>query len=400
MGRSYMDLLMEQIPGKDNVPANLTDDVLNAMTDRLEAYPENDPRRATRGTAINKQHVLGPLNTGYYSRYFVAGSDAMGRRNYKRGYNDPNLFAAMTTHSEIANVSTIKSGSHIRPGEVCMVDGKACPRIQQRWTYAMPVELIYLTPLFNWNPHNIEVQSRKNKDCLKGSGTAKDPYNHACQVQSFYRTPSGFFGSCAANISEPPDTADTDRSAVYIKEGKEGGSGGSGGSGLSGKVVSVMASGVSIVTNCIPGVGKVRMRYNIMPIYEDGSTSWKEVKALQTLVEEKIIPSKSEPEPEPEPGQGSLMLKLAGGTADHQHEVALTADQLKLLRDGQDVWATSTQVESHTHSVELKSVRGTNGGAHGWDYVLEVCKTGGVAGPSGACIDKHNALTVETQSAR
>jgi len=163
MGRNYLDLLMEQIPGKDNVLANLTDDVLNSMTDRLEAYPENDPRRATRGTAINKQHVLGPLNTGYYSRYFVAGSDAMGRRNYKRGYNDPNLFAAMTTHSEIANVSTIKSGSHIRPGEVCMVDGKACPRIQQRWTYAMPVELIYLTPLFNWNPHNIEVQSRKNK---------------------------------------------------------------------------------------------------------------------------------------------------------------------------------------------------------------------------------------------
>lgn len=279
-----------------------------------------------------------------------------------------------------------------------MVDGKPCPRIQQRWTYAMPVELIYLTPLFNWNPHNIEVKERKIP--VKGSGTAKDPYHYASAVSSFYRTPAGFFGSCTANISEPPDTADTDRSAVYMKEGKEGGSGGSGGSGFSGKVVSVMASGVSIVTNCIPGVGKVRMRYNIMPIYEDGSTSWKEVKALQTLVEEKIIPSKSEPEPEPEPGQGSLMLKLAGGTADHQHEVALTADQLKLLRDGQDVWATSTQVESHTHSVELKSVRGTNGGAHGWDYVLEVCKTGGVVGPSGACVDKHNALTVETQSAR
>ena len=44
--------------------------------------------------------------------------------------------------------------------EKCVkVNGKnKCTTYTQRWSYAIPLEMIYLTRLYNWNPHNIDYK--------------------------------------------------------------------------------------------------------------------------------------------------------------------------------------------------------------------------------------------------
>jgi len=379
VGRNYLDLLMEQIPGKNNYGGSLRDDVLEPTTCRLEPYEHDDPARALHGTAIDGQHDAGELNTGYYSRYFGGGLDAMGRASYKRGFNDPSLWAAMTSHSQIANISMIKTGSSIKPGQVGLQpDGTPCPRISQRWTYAMPIEMIYLTPLFNWNPYEIPTLEDETPE---GDGTAAKPFSAASEKSMFYRTPASFFGSCTAGITEPPDSADTDRDAVHVKDAR-------------GVAQEVVGSGQSIVTRCIPGVGKTRLRYNIMPVHEEGSTAWKEVKALETLLRDRLAQIAPEPEPEPEaePEASEVGLLLAGGIADHQHEVSLVPDDIVRLERGEEVWATSTQVEGHNHQVSITAATLESGLV----YSLDTCKTGGV--PSSEphkCQDGHSMLSAD-----
>lgn len=384
MGRSYLDLLMEQIPGKNNYGSVLKDDILHPTTSRLEPYAENDTARAAHGTAVNGQHTIGDLNTAYYSRYFGGSLDAMGRASYKRGFNDPSLWAAMTTHRQIANASMIKTGSSIKPGQVCLqADGTTCPRISQRWTYAIPVELIYLTPLFNWNPHGIPTLSKGEQP--EGKGQADDPFSAAEEGSMFYRTPAAFYGSCSAGVDETPDSADTDRDAVHVKDD-------------SGTPQQVVGSGQSIVTRCIPGAGKVRLRYNIMPVHEEGSSSWKEVKALETLLEERLAKLEPEPEPESEPEpvvETEYEFLLFGGTADHQHDLVVEADDLLRLHRGEEVWVTSTHVEGHNHQVLISSQQADEQ----WTYAIDTCKTGGV--PSlelHKCQDGHAALSPESSA--
>eukprot|EP00403_Amphidinium_massartii_P040301 CAMPEP_0178447928 /NCGR_PEP_ID=MMETSP0689_2-20121128/41689_1 /TAXON_ID=160604 /ORGANISM="Amphidinium massartii, Strain CS-259" /LENGTH=1651 /DNA_ID=CAMNT_0020073033 /DNA_START=122 /DNA_END=5073 /DNA_ORIENTATION=+ len=280
MGRNYLDLLMEQVPGKDNYPANLRDELTVPTTSRLEPYMPGDPERATRGTAINHQLTSGELNTGYYSRYFESSLDAMGRSSQRRGYNDPILFAAMTSHDKIANVSMLNTGSKIKPGDVCYVPGTTdpCPRVSQRWTYATPVEIIYMTPLFEWNPYDLPTVETNPE--ATGTGEFDAPLSAAVKKDVFFRTPVGFFGSCDAGLNEPPDTADTDKAALWVLD-------------KNGVKQQVVSSGQQIITRCIPGVGQVRLRYIIMPIHEEGSTAYKETKALEKLVEEKLVPADS-----------------------------------------------------------------------------------------------------------
>mmetsp|Transcript_1473 Transcript_1473/g.3241 ORF Transcript_1473/g.3241 Transcript_1473/m.3241 type:complete len:785 (+) Transcript_1473:159-2513(+) len=385
MGRNYLDLLMEQIPGKDNYPADLRNEVMDSTTSRLEPYLPGDPDRATKGTAINAQHTSGPLNTGYYSRYFQGSLDAMGRSNQRRGFNDPTLWAAMTTHDSQANISMINSGSRIRPGQVCLVPGtdEPCPRISQRWTYATPVEIIYLTPLFEWNPYDLPTVEKSTD--VTGNGKAESPLSAAVKKDTFYRTPAGFFGSCAAGIDEPPDSADTDREALWVADS-------------SGVARQVVASGQQIVTRCIPGVGKLRLRYNIMPIHEEGATDFKEVKALEKLVEELLVPAATASEAPPT-APPFMELLLTGGAADHQHDVVVDAALLQQLQAGETIWVTSAFVEGHVHTIEVTAHSNeADQSDHGFSYELGKCNTGADQS-AGQCVDGHNDLTLELFSA-
>jgi len=376
MGRSYLDLLMEQVPGKNNYPADLHDDLMKPTTTRLEPIPASAPE-SQRQTALDHQHEDGDLNSGYYTRVFMGDRDAMGRFGFRRGFNDPAFWAAMTEHEEIANISMTKSPHTIRPGQVCMLEGEPCPRINQRWTYAFPLEIVYQTPLASWNPHGIQTVVR---GAVSGTGSETDPHDKAQELGYFYRTPAEFFGSCSAGI-DATDSADTTNGAVYM-------------TGSDGTAKPVFASGNPIITNCIPGVGKLRTRYPIMPLHEEGSASWKEVKALEKLIRERVIPQ-AEPEPESESDAQSkeMTLQLMGGGADHQHEVQLTsADYLKLLTNT-DVWVESSHIEQHSHRLQISMSAPPDTSSGVPTYEFDECQTNGLKSPtSHSCGDGHNVL--------
>ena len=71
----------------------------------------------------------------------------MGTTIIHRGYNDNMLFAAMTTQSKIAGLSVKRCKNKRYP--------KTCYKVKQKWTYAIPLEIIYLTPLSSWNPYKL-----------------------------------------------------------------------------------------------------------------------------------------------------------------------------------------------------------------------------------------------------
>merc|ERR1712098_657582 len=133
MGARYrlLDRLMSEVPGKDNQGANIVQ----------ESFGED------LHDAGNQSKIL---NTGYYSRAFAFSKPgAMGLTGVSRGFNDANMWVAQTTQERIAGLST----------KIC--DSKKwnanCKTINTRMSYAIPLEIIYLTPLMTWNPYNLQT---------------------------------------------------------------------------------------------------------------------------------------------------------------------------------------------------------------------------------------------------
>lgn len=275
-------------------------------------------------------------------------------------------------------MSMIHSGSEIKPGDICaMEDGTPCPRIEQSWTYALPIEIIYLTPLMKWNPYNIETPRHPEA----GDGTEQNPYTSAGWRNKFYRTPVEFYGKGCAS-EDVVDAADTSVGAKWV----------TGGDGV---VRLVKASGVVIHTDCIEGVGKVRQRYNIMPLYSEGSVAYKEVQALGAMVLARQIPDgNSEPE-------GRLLeLGLTEASDGHKHELILNSDEIDTLRNGTATWVTSSFVEGHTHQVKVAATHNPDDvSSHDWVYDMRECLTGGKAGPNPPfCVDGHQAIRFEFET--
>jgi hypothetical protein len=82
----------------------------------------------------------------------------------------------------------------------------------------------------------------------------------------FYKTPVEFFHG--TNVDK--NKADTDKGAVGVLD-------------RHGAVKKVLSSGVRITLPDIPGVGKLRMRYPIMPITSEGNQIGKEVEAIKDV---------------------------------------------------------------------------------------------------------------------
>ena len=82
--------------------------------------------------------------------YKVTARGAMGLSTRQRGFSDENLFMAMTTQPKVAGMD-LKDCNFVKRKEVCN-------DYEQKWSYAVPLEIIYLTPLAKWNPYNIEYK--------------------------------------------------------------------------------------------------------------------------------------------------------------------------------------------------------------------------------------------------
>jgi len=169
------------------------------------------------------------IDAAKFTRFFSRTlPNASGRKDARRGFNDPYLFSSLTTREDVLGVS----------------DGVNT----HRYTWAIPMEMIMLTPLQTWNPHNIQyVTDPTNGGLLDGGtvGTALLGYNNN---PYYYLTPDEFY-----NGTDPVDPADT-TSAKWVLDGN-------------GVAQLCRSSGVWMVLPSINNVvNRVRTRF---AIYED-----------------------------------------------------------------------------------------------------------------------------------
>jgi len=250
----YLDSLMTQIPGRDNYPGELYDNAYG-----MEAVPQtSDP------TAANYTK----LNAAYYHRFYkTAGRDAMGTSRAKRGYADRNVFMALTSNPKVPAMK-VNHCTGKRKDRVCKI-------YEQRMTYAIPLELIYLTPLSKWNPYNLEYKGMTNSKWGKtvtmggrnGGFTPEKAYN-GINYAAYYVTPTEFYS--LAEEGEK-DTADTAKKSVGVLD-------------RNGTVRAVSASGIRIFTPNIKDAGVTRLRWPVAPVTTDGDPVYKELSAIKQIL--------------------------------------------------------------------------------------------------------------------
>ena len=329
-GRKYIDDLMEQIPGWNNYGANLSDDAFGMVAKEFE-------------------NVSKTLNTGYYHRaYMVTEKGADGRASRDRGFSDDAVYMAMNTQDRVARQDV---------ENLCERDSngvKTCSEhYSQRWSYAIPLEIIYLTPLHNWNPYNIEYieNGRQCKTC-KGGKTLETAYDFASR-RLYYRTPESFYSDTPVD----GDPADTSSEAVGMLN-------------KDGNLRFVRATGVYVRSPDIKDVGRIRQRYPIAPIHQEGSQVWKELLALKDMLLEqgdrferlrKDYNIHFGDNGGAGPSRPDIMLRLkpAPANADievslHDHLVRITAQDDDLLRSGKDVHVTTGQGNQHNHDIRIR----------------------------------------------
>ena len=194
----------------------------------------------------------------------------MGEKVAHTGFADRNLFVAETTQPRVAPMSVKSCRTTSSPR-----GRKSCVMYTKRVSYAVPLEVVFLTPLHSWNPFRLQYKgdnlSPLGRTVLangrKGKVTQDGAFN-GTNSRHFYQTPVQFFRSGREVNSDPADTV---RGVVGVLD-------------PDGQVRSVVASGVRIFLPEIKGLGVLRTRYPIMPVYAEGSTVWKELEALREVV--------------------------------------------------------------------------------------------------------------------
>ena len=248
----FLDSLMAEVPGMDNYPANIIDD---GYIDGV-AYPFLGDKTE-------------PLNVGYYHRVFRSEFlDAMQSDMRRRGYNDQNVFMAATTNSQVVPMYATMCD-----------DDNNCRTITERWTYAIPLEIIYLTPLSKWNPYDISYKGdHLSPEARTVTANGRDGLVerrralNGTHSKKFFMTPHEFFHG-----EMDPNPADTTGQITRVLDS-------------SGTMRLVRATGVRVILPFVRDVGWIRQRYPIMPIHADGNTISKEVEALKDLVFEELLP--------------------------------------------------------------------------------------------------------------
>ena len=325
---TLLDQLMSEIPGKDNYQGNLTDKAFD-----LPAYTL-DPKKS------------GKLNAGYYHRWFkVQARGAMGLARRHRGYADENLFVALNTQPRVAGMKL----------ETCKRSWTPkCKTISQKVSYAIPLEIIYLTPLNKWNPFDIEYKGSERyplgKTVFKGGrngGRTPDKAYNGTNSKKYYQTPSAFFSGQEVST----DAADTTQGSVGVLD-------------KNGTVRVTRASGIRIFFPLINGVGVLRQRYPIMPVHGEGSAVWKELEAMKDLLMKSQTYFYMYREPlwgsggvmPTEPPTGEITLKMEDATKTppgaHTHEITLTTDEVKAaFRFGRCYRKYTTERAGHYHKI-------------------------------------------------
>ena len=324
-----LDKLMGQVPGLDNQGANLTDEAFGTL-----AYEMGDDIESVGQTL---------LNAAKHHRWFKASQKgAAGLTTRRRGFNDNNMFVAKNTQPGVVPVE-IEYCHGPRRQQVCEWQ-------EHRFSYAIPLEIVYMTPLSKWNPYNIEYRGHASTDEGKivradgrtGKLTLELAYNGSNSA-TYYITPGEFFDG-GEIASDPADT--TGRSATGVLDAV-------------GELRSVRDSGHRIFFPPIPDVGTLRQRYPIMSIYGEGNSVWKELEALKDIVmdfrdNEELFRQYTPDDEDPDDGNISEMtLELGPGTVGHHHMIYLTGAETSTLLGGTRITVSSEFSDGHDHVVTI-----------------------------------------------
>ena len=329
----FLDSLMAQIPGLDNHGANITDEAFGTL-----AYEMEDDIEDVGET---------PLNAANYHRWFMAAKKgAFGLTTRRRGFGDNNMFVAKNTQPGVVPTEI----------EYCTGAGhrEQCEWQEHRFSYAIPLEIVYLTPLSRWNPYNIVHKGHPQSDEGKtvrdngrtGRPTMERAYN-GTNTATYFQTPGEFYegGEVA---SDPADT--TGRGATCVLDAE-------------GELRMVRDSGHRIFLPEIPNVGVLRQRYPIMPIHGEGSSVWKELEALKDIVLDyndnagmyrNYMPQSQDVEEEAvDTSSHGMTLLLAAGRAQHSHTIHISQEQLATLREGSSIRVTTEVTNMHSHQLTI-----------------------------------------------
>ncbi|WP_194094655.1 hypothetical protein [Marivivens aquimaris] len=230
-GPTLLDDIMSSVPGLDGVGANIE-----------ESYLDTNNDHSTFTQRLKKYKTTTALNSAYYNRFYsYEQAGAAGRRDYRRGWNDPTLFVASTTKSEVAQLSGMGGGHRV--------------------SWAIPLELIVATPLGLWNPYDVQVL---NGNPTGSGNTEASPYSGVYQNGYWFMTPSDLFDVEGTDI----DPADTDEAAwVQCDDGE---------------VRLMRGSGIYVHMPEISGIQTARLRYPIAPMHDEGSFAFGYMKAFET----------------------------------------------------------------------------------------------------------------------
>lgn len=414
---SLLDQLMYEIPGMNNYGSVLRDEAFGEVSKHYDTS-------------------VGDLNAAYYHRiYRVQKLGAMGSRLRARGFSDPSLYMAMTDQPTVANVSV----------EQCR--RRQCQQWTQSWSYAIPLEVIYMTPLSEWNP--LEIQYRGEADdpeaqevYASSTGVPRTGENHpdlaynGTHSKLYYRTPVDFF-SGESDVA----TGDTTKDSLFVLDQQ-------------GRVQETRASGFRVFLPHISGVGVLRQRYPILPVHGEGAGVWKELSALEEITmtptsfpdmlkdhvpvhpdntPDTTADTTGPPTPAPplscalpqaslamihaqdaltaaleeqlalglDHGVVFLLPQSAEEYGHHSHHLTLTPAQLASLCQGDLVTARTHLGYSHQHDVTVKraftEVEDANGRrATRVKYVVTVCDGERSVG-SKTCEDRHDRKLLITE---
>ncbi|XP_066929408.1 uncharacterized protein [Clytia hemisphaerica] len=358
MARNFLDKLMEEVPGKNNYGGRIEDAGFDA---EVQDFNGN-----------------GPLDVSRYHRWFkMANKDAMGRQQSHRGYADSYMFAAKTTQSRV-------SGLHMRAcRKVKYKDGTRkliCENRNEKWSYAIPLEIIYMTPLSKWNPYGIKYNPNcagyeNTNDTRKGTGLCADysrAKKHACD-RFYYITPSEFFSASSEGEKDPADTA----KKGFCMLDRDG----------NGVVAS--PSGTRIMFPEIKGVGKLRQRFPISPIHGHGTPVWKNLNALADMFMHNASYHfmKVNPKSGVEEIEFTYMLQTSRNpnVTPHEHYFSLVKSQFdKLVATGRPMVVETDIRESHSHTLKIK-----------WNKVTKQLQYLKCSGQS-LCGDEHPKLLIRS----
>ncbi|XP_069131371.1 uncharacterized protein [Argopecten irradians] len=327
-GVELLDSIMSEIPGKDNYHHTLKDKTFGIEENTMLNFGKSEQ------------------NSANYHRFTDSkiGNSQAHHVSYK-GFSDENLWVAETTQPRVAPMTVLscKYNSNIKD--------VSCSNTTVRYSYALPLEIIWMTPLYKWNPYDLTFFTKNNVPSMHGrtGGTNLTTALNGTSSSNYYYTPVDFFKSNEVGR----DPADTAKDVVGVLD-------------KHGHVKLVKPSGTRIVLPEIEGIGKIRTRYPVAPSHHEGSPMYKEMDALKEMVldipknlkffESPPFGSKSKQAHNPDDYLHHFTTTFTHNTPPglHQHDVYVDTRDWWTLTQNQKVTVITTNDNEHTHTLQIQ----------------------------------------------